>query len=177
MPFDPEAYRLKCAEMPDDVLLARRSHYVRRLASSATGAALHTAAGGFTFGLTWLLVPYDAARIHNARRKRRILEEHALDRGLAVETKRGDVLVPMAAGLALGAVAFEGAAACAELLVDGGEGSSEATLVKGAAHLGLDAAIAAAEQSHAQKEKTTAERVPEWSAERASSLPEEIKKK
>ncbi|GKT55600.1 hypothetical protein ColTof4_14142 [Colletotrichum tofieldiae] len=176
MPFDPEAYHLKCGEMPDDVLLARRAHYVRQLASCSTGAAVHTAVGGFTFGLTWLMVPYDAARIRNARRKRRILEEHALGRGLAVKTERGDVLVPMAVGLALGAVAFEGAAVCADLLAQG-NGSSESTLVKGAAHLGLDAAIATAEQSHGQKEKTKAESKSEWGSGRASPLPDEFKKK
>ncbi|KAK6226583.1 hypothetical protein QIS74_00138 [Colletotrichum tabaci] len=156
MPFDPEVYNLKCAGLSDDALLSRWSYYVRQLASSSTGAALHTAAGGFTLGLTWLMIPYDAARIRNARRKRRILEEHAVDRGLAVRTKSGDVLLPMAVGLALGAVAFGGAALSADLLV-GGNGSSRLTVVKGAAHLGLDAAIAAAERSFADKEKTKIE--------------------
>ncbi|TQN72691.1 hypothetical protein CSHISOI_02763 [Colletotrichum shisoi] len=73
--------------------------------------------------------------------------------------KRGDVLLPMVVGLALGAVAFGGAVLSADLLV-GGNGSSGLTVVKGAAHLGLDAAIAAAERSFADKEKTKIEKKP-----------------
>ncbi|KAL0939504.1 uncharacterized protein CTRU02_206114 [Colletotrichum truncatum] len=160
MPFDAEAYDLKCRQMDDNALIARREHYVRQIASSSTGAALRTAAGAATAGLTWLMIPYDAARIHNARRKRKILEKHAIDRGLTIETKCGDVLGPMALGATLGVVAFEGAQMCADMVMgaDGGGSAAESKeageAVKGIAHLGLDAGIAAVEHKHAQREKS-----------------------
>ncbi|OHF04424.1 hypothetical protein CORC01_00276 [Colletotrichum orchidophilum] len=182
MPFDADAYDLKCRQMSDEIIIARRSHYVRQLASSSTGAALHTAAGAVTAGLSWLMVPYDAARIRNARRKRRILERHAVERGLAVETRRGDVLVPVAMGLTFGAVAIEGAEMCADVLVGtGGDGSSGAAathgVVKGVAHVGLDAGIAAAEHAHAKREKMKVEKMLAWGGERGGSTSEEPEKK
>ncbi|KAF9873560.1 hypothetical protein CkaCkLH20_09019 [Colletotrichum karsti] len=154
MHFDPDAYDLKCHQMTDEVLIARRAHYVRQIASTSTGAALHTAAGAATAGLTWLMVPYDAARIRHARKKRKILERHAVERGLAVKTKRGDVLIPMALGAAIGAVAFEGAGMCAEMV---GADSGSKAVVKGVAHLGLDAGVAAAEHKHAERAKRKSE--------------------
>ncbi|KAK2770790.1 hypothetical protein CKAH01_04297 [Colletotrichum kahawae] len=164
MHFDPEAYNLKCHQMTDETLLTRRAHYVRQMASGSTGAALHTAAGAATAGLTWLMIPYDAARIRNARRKRRILEKHAVERGLTVKTKRGDVLIPMALGVTLGAVAFEGAEMCADAVVAAdAEGSKEVHwIVKGVAHLGLDAGVAAVEHAHARSEKTRSETGWKW---------------
>ncbi|EQB58046.1 hypothetical protein CGLO_01760 [Colletotrichum gloeosporioides Cg-14] len=175
MHFDPEAYNLKCYQMTDEALLARRANYVRQLASGSTGAALHTAAGAATAGLTWLMVPYDAARIRNARRKRRILEQHAVERGLTVKTKRGDVLIPMAVGVTLGAVAFEGAGMCADAVVADTGGPKE--VVKGVAHLGLDAGVAAIEHAHAKNEKTRSATRWKWKRGlREASLDEKSEK-
>ncbi|KAK1638909.1 hypothetical protein BDP81DRAFT_447811 [Colletotrichum phormii] len=163
MPFNADAYDLKCRQMSNEALIARRTHYVRQLASSSTATALHTAAGAVTAGLSWLMVPYDAARIRNARRERRILERHAVERGLAVKTKRGDVLVPMALGVTFGAVAIEGAEVCADVLVGTGGGSSSSAaaaahgVVKGVAHVGLDAGIATAEHAQAKRGKMKVE--------------------
>ncbi|TDZ37975.1 hypothetical protein CTRI78_v011000 [Colletotrichum trifolii] len=153
MDFDPQAYNIKCFHMSDETLIARRAHYVRQMSSNSTGAVLHTAAGAVSFGLTWLMVPYDAAKISNARKKRKILEKHALMRGLAYKTKKGDVLIPMAIGVALGAAAFEGAGLLADELVDKDDAPELAAAVKGAAHLGIDAGIAAGEHVHAERSK------------------------
>ncbi|KXH51565.1 hypothetical protein CNYM01_09726 [Colletotrichum nymphaeae SA-01] len=184
MPFNAEAYDLKCRQMSDEALIARRSHYVRQLASSSTATALHTAAGAVTAGLSWLMVPYDAARIRNARRKRRILEKHAVERGLAVKTKRGDVLVPMALGVTFGAVAIEGAEVCADVLVGSTGGSSSGVaataahgVVKGVAHVGLDAGIAAAEHAHAKRGKMKGDERSIRGSERGGSMSEESEKK
>ncbi|KAK1503485.1 hypothetical protein CTAM01_04797 [Colletotrichum tamarilloi] len=181
MPFNAEAYDHKCRQMSDEALIARRSHYIRRLASSSTATALHTAAGAVTAGLSWLMVPYDAARIRNARRKRRILERHAVERGLAVKTKRGDVLVPMALGVTFGAVAIEGAEVCADVLVGstGGSTSSAAAhgVVKGVAHVGLDAGVAAAEHAQAKRGKMKVDGRLMGVGERGGSMSEESEKK
>ncbi|KAJ0298196.1 hypothetical protein COL5a_007770 [Colletotrichum fioriniae] len=185
MPFNAEAYDLKCRQMSNEALIARRSHYVRQLAGSSTATALHTAAGAVTAGLSWLMVPYDAARIRNARRKRRILERHAVERGLAVKTKKGDLLVPMALSVTFGAVAIEGAEVCADVLVGstGGSSSSAAAataahgVVKGVAHVGLDAGVAAAEHAQAKQGKIEVDERLIRGSGRGGSMSEESKKK
>jgi hypothetical protein len=109
MPFDYDSYQEKCDGMTAEQLQKEWENYTRQMSAGATSTATSILFMPFTAGLSVVGVGLSAPRIHNARKKREIIEAGLKARGTTHKTRAGDVLAPMAVsgiigGLTLGLV-------------------------------------------------------------------------
>ncbi len=110
MPFDYEKYQNKCDGMTTEQLQKEWENYTRQISSGATGTATSVLFSPLTAGISLVGLGINAPRIHNARKKREIIEAGLQSRGTTHHTRTRDVLGPMAvsgaiSGLTLGCVA------------------------------------------------------------------------
>lgn len=113
MPFDFKKFDAKCANMSIDELQREWQHYTRLISGSATSTAVSGAAIPFTLGVSAIGVGLAAPAIHNARKKREIIERHLQCLGTTHHTRKRDVLAPMAISGTVGLVTLEVASGAA----------------------------------------------------------------
>jgi hypothetical protein len=145
MPFDYKEYQKKCDGLTTEQLQAEYENYTRQLAGGATSTATSVLFSPFTAGISLVGLGLSAPRVHNARKKREIIEAGLQARGETHHTRKRDVIAPVAvagtlSGLTLG-LAGPGADMIAGQVV--GHGMEYA-----AAHVALDATGAVAEHKH-----------------------------
>ena len=109
MPFDYDKYQERCNGMTTEQLQKEWENYTRQMSSGATSTATSILFMPFTGGFSAVGIGLSAPRIHNARKKREIIEAGLKARGTTHHTRTGDVLGPMAVsgiigGLTLGLV-------------------------------------------------------------------------
>jgi len=145
MPFDYKEYQRKCDSLTAEQLQAEYENYTRQLAGGATSTATSVLLSPFTAGVSLVGIGLSAPRVHNARKKREIIEAGLQARGETHRTRKRDVLAPVAvagtlSGLTLG-LAGPGADMIAGQAV--GHGMEYA-----ASHVALDASGALVEHKH-----------------------------
>ncbi|KXX76075.1 hypothetical protein MMYC01_208258 [Madurella mycetomatis] len=106
MPFDFKAYDAKCASMDPNELQREWEHYTRLISGASTSTAVSGLAIPFTLGVSAVGVGMAAPAIHNARKKREIIEKHLRTHGLTPTTRKRDVLSSMAISGTVSAVTF-----------------------------------------------------------------------
>jgi hypothetical protein len=109
MPFDYDKYQEKCDGMTAEQLQKEWENYTRQMSAGATSTATSILFMPLTAGLSVVGVGLSAPRIHNARKKREIIEAGLQARGTTHKTRAGDILAPLAVsgiigGLTLGLV-------------------------------------------------------------------------
>lgn len=107
MPFDFDEYQKKCNGMTTEQLNEEWDSYTRQIAAGSTSTAASILLSVFTGGVSLVGLGFSAPRIHNARKKRVIIEAGLEARGTTHHTHAKDVLIPMAtagacSGLTLG---------------------------------------------------------------------------
>ncbi|KAH7324412.1 hypothetical protein B0I35DRAFT_161448 [Stachybotrys elegans] len=96
MPFDFEAYDEKCNGLTQEQLQREWNHYTRLITGAATSTTISSIAIVPTLGVSIIGVALAAPSIHNARKKREILDRHLQRLGTRHETRTRDVLGSMA---------------------------------------------------------------------------------
>ncbi|KAF2434090.1 hypothetical protein EJ08DRAFT_23026 [Tothia fuscella] len=115
----------------------------------------------FTLGVSTIGVAMAAPAIHNARKKREIIECHLQKLGTTHNTRKGDVLTPMAISGTIGVVTLGvgsmGADAIGQAGVEHGVTMvvENELAVKAGTHFALDAAAMGVEHAHTQHKKAT----------------------
>ncbi|QDS72875.1 hypothetical protein FKW77_007498 [Venturia effusa] len=159
MPFDFKKYDAKCNAMDVDQLHLEWQHYTRLIAGASTSTAVSGLAVPFTFGVSTIGVAVAAPAIHNARKKREIIEKHLQKLGTTHDTRKRDVLGPMAVSSTIGVVTLGVGAVGADVIGQAGVEHGVNMIVenelavKATTHLALDAAVVGAEHHHAENKK------------------------
>jgi len=96
MPFDFEDYQKKCNGMTTEQLNKEWDNYTRQITSGSTSTATSVLFSPLTGGVSLVGLGIAAPRIHNARKKREIIEAGLQARGTTHYTHTMDVLGPMA---------------------------------------------------------------------------------
>ncbi|KAL0942052.1 uncharacterized protein CTRU02_204815 [Colletotrichum truncatum] len=104
MPFDFKAYDAKCNGLTPEELQREWEHYTRLIAGASTSTAVSGIAVPFTLGVSTIGVAMAAPAIHNARKKRDIIEKHLQKHGATHVTRKRDVLGSMAVSGTIGVV-------------------------------------------------------------------------
>lgn len=157
MPFDFKKFDAKCANMSIDELQREWQHYTRLISGSATSTAVSGAAIPFTLGVSAIGVGLAAPAIHNARKKREIIERHLQRLGTTHHTRKRDVLTPMAisgtVGLVTLGVASGGAGAITNAAIEHGITSIAANeiAVEATIHLAVGGVAMAGEEHHMRR--------------------------
>ncbi|KXJ87572.1 hypothetical protein Micbo1qcDRAFT_208188 [Microdochium bolleyi] len=92
MPFDYEDYDAKCALMSADELQRQWNHYTRLISGGATTTTISGVAAIPTGGVSTIGIVYAGPAIHNARKKREIIDRHFARLGGVHRTRKRDVL-------------------------------------------------------------------------------------
>ncbi|KAF6826407.1 hypothetical protein CPLU01_09692 [Colletotrichum plurivorum] len=92
MPFDFDQYYIECASLSAAALQKEWEKYTRQIASGSTSTALSTLAAPFTGGLSLVGVALGAGQIHNAPKKRDIIEKHLGRHQESARTRCRDVV-------------------------------------------------------------------------------------
>lgn len=134
-----------CGELDGEQLQLKWQHYTRALSAASTSTAVATLAAGPTGGVSMIGALLAGPLIHNARKKRQIIEHHMSIRGIEPETRNKDIYGPMGFSAVLGGATMGVGSLGAELLaVD--------TMTKIVSHAAIDAGVTAAEDKHSQRE-------------------------
>ncbi|KAF6813257.1 hypothetical protein CPLU01_14700 [Colletotrichum plurivorum] len=104
MPFDFKAYDAKCNGLTPEELQREWEHYTRLISGASTSTAVSGMAIPFTLGVSTIGVAMAAPAIHNARKKRDIIEKHLQKHGMTHVTRKRDVLGSMAVSGTIGVV-------------------------------------------------------------------------
>ncbi|KAI3399515.1 hypothetical protein diail_6537 [Diaporthe ilicicola] len=143
--FKFDEFDVLCGELDGEQLQLKWQHYTRALSAASTSTAVATIAAAPTGGVSMIGAMIAGPLIHNARKKRQIVEHHMSIRGLAPETRNKDIYGPMAFSAVLGGATMGVGSAGAELLaVD--------TATKVMSHAAIDAGVTAVEDKHSQRE-------------------------
>lgn len=143
--FKFDEFDTLCGELDGEQLQLKWQHYTRALSAASTSTAVATLAAGPTGGISMIGAMIAGPLIHNARKKRQIIEHHMSIRGLAPETRNKDIYGPMGFSAVLGGATMGVGSLGAELLaVD--------TVTKIVSHAAIDAGVTAAEDKHSQRE-------------------------
>jgi hypothetical protein len=153
MPFDYNAFQTKCDGLSTEELQKEWENYTRQIAGGATSTAGAILFSPLTAGVSLVGLGLSTPRIHNARKKREIIEASLRSRGATHQTRKRDVLAPMAVSGGLGVLTLGLAGPGADLIAGEvvGKGVEYA-----AAHVVLDGAAATAEHVHTNHEKKEA---------------------
>jgi len=100
MPFDFDDYDKKCSQLLPEQLHIEWNHYTRLISGSAASTTIAGSAVVFTAGVSLIGVAIGSAGIHNARKKRSIIERHLARYREKPTTRIKDVM---------GSAAFNGA--------------------------------------------------------------------
>ncbi|KAI8676366.1 hypothetical protein LRP88_10631 [Fusarium phalaenopsidis] len=159
MPFDFKAYDEKCRGLTLEELQREWEHYTRLISGAATSTAVSGMAIPLTLGVSTIGVAMAAPAIHNARKKREIIERHLNRLNSTHHTRKRDVLGSMAVSGTIGVVTLGvgsmGADAVATAGAEHGIQSIVAneTAIKLATHAALDGAGMAIEHKHTDRLK------------------------
>lgn len=134
-----------CGELDGEQLQLKWQHYTRALSAASTSTAVATLAAGPTGGVSMIGAMIAGPLIHNARKKRQIIERHMKTKGIEPETRNKDIYGPMGFSAVLGGATMGVGSVGAELLaVD--------TMTKIVSHAAIDVGVTAAEDKHSQRE-------------------------
>lgn len=143
--FKFDEFDALCGGLDGEQLQLKWQHYTRALSAASTSTAVATLAAGPTGGVSMIGAMIAGPLIHNARKKRQIIEHHMVIRGIEPETRNKDIYGPMGFSAVLGGATMGVGSLGAELLaVD--------TMTKIASHAAIDAGVTAAEDKHSQRE-------------------------
>ncbi|KAK6537113.1 hypothetical protein TWF694_011312 [Orbilia ellipsospora] len=154
MPFDFKKYDEKCSTMTPEELQLQWEHYTRLISGSATSTAVSGAALPLTMGVSSIGIALAAPAIHNARKKREIIEKHLNRHGTTHVTRKRDVLTSVAISGTIGVVTMGASSLAADAITNhaaeyGIQQVVEAELaVKVGTHLAFDAAAMGVEHAH-----------------------------
>lgn len=154
MPFNYAEYQNKTSQMSTEQLQKEWENYTRQIAGGATSTATSVLFSPLTAGISLMGLGLSAPRIHNARRKREIIEKGLQERGSTHDTRTKDVV---------GSMALSGAISVATLGLAGplADAAAGEAVGKGAeyavAHLALDGVGEAIEHKHGGHLKSKAE--------------------
>jgi len=146
MPFDFQAYETKCAAMNPEELQREWQHYTRLISSASTSTAVSGLALPLTMGVSLIGVGMAAPAIHNARKKRAIIERHLQKHGTTHNTRKRDVMGSMALSGTIGVVTLGVGSMGADAAVTAGAEHGISAIVenemaiKVATHAALDGA-------------------------------------
>jgi hypothetical protein len=145
MPFDFEEYEKKCQTLTTEQLHKEWENYTRQIAGGATSTATSVLFSPFTAGVSLLGLGLSAPRIHNARKKRQIIEAGLKDRGTKHNTRKRDVIAPVAVAGTIGGLTLGLAGPGADMIAGEvvGHGVEYA-----AVHVALDSTGAVLEHTH-----------------------------
>lgn len=151
MPFDYEEYKRKCSELSPEELQKEWENYTRQLAGGATSTAGSVLFAPFTAGVSLVGLGLSAPRVHNARKKREIIETYLQAHGTTHHTRKRDIAAPMAIAGTLGGLTLGLAGPGADLLAGevAGKGIEYAV-----SHTALEVASATLEHKHVEHKKT-----------------------
>ena len=96
MPFDFKKYDEKCQGMGQDELQREWQHYTRLISGSSTSTTVSALAIFLTSGISIIGVGLSAPAIHNARKKRNIIEKHLNELETTHRTRKRDVIFGVA---------------------------------------------------------------------------------
>ncbi|EFQ25093.1 uncharacterized protein GLRG_00237 [Colletotrichum graminicola M1.001] len=154
MPFDFKAYDAKCNGLTPEELQREWEHYTRLISGAATSTAVSGITIPFTMGVSTIGVAMAAPAIHNARKKREIIESHLQKYGLTHLTRKRDVLGSMAVSGTIGVVTLGvGSMGADAVATTGAEHGISAlveneTAIKVVTHAALDGAGLGIEHAH-----------------------------
>lgn len=162
MPFDYKKYDKKCEEMTPDELQLQWNHYTRLITGAATSTTVSGLAVPLTGGLSAIGVAISAPMIHNARKKREIIDKHLSKHNEAHVTRKRDVLGAMTVSGTIGVVTLGvGSFGADAIVAEGTQHGIEAiigneTAVKAATHVVGDGVALAIEHEHTEHLKDKA---------------------
>ncbi|KAM0550284.1 hypothetical protein ACHAPJ_008954 [Fusarium lateritium] len=154
MPFDFKAYDQKCQGLTLEELQREWEHYTRLISGAATSTAVSGVAIPLTLGISTIGVAMAAPAIHNARKKREIIERHLNRLNATHHTRKRDVLGSMAVSGTIGVVTLGvGSMGTEAIATAGAEHGIQAvianeTAIKIVSHAALDGAGMAVEHAH-----------------------------
>ncbi|KAH7121647.1 hypothetical protein EDB81DRAFT_814180 [Dactylonectria macrodidyma] len=154
MPFDFKKYDEKCNGLTPEELQREWQHYTRLISGAATSTAVSGLAVPLTLGVSTIGVAMAAPAIHNARKKREIIEKHLNKHAATHVTRKRDVLGSMAFSGTIGVVTLGvgtmGAEAVASTGAEHGISAiaNNETAIKVVTHAALDGAGMAVEHAH-----------------------------
>ncbi|KZL77194.1 hypothetical protein CT0861_06847 [Colletotrichum tofieldiae] len=154
MPFDFKAYDAKCNGLTPEELQREWEHYTRLISGASTSTAISGIAVPFTLGVSTIGIAMAAPAIHNARKKREIIERHLQKYGMTHLTRKRDVLGSMAVSGTIGVVTLGvGTAGADAIATAGAEHGISAivendTAIKVVTHAALDGVGLGVEHAH-----------------------------
>lgn len=154
MPFDYEEYQKKCNTLTTEQLHKEWENYTRQIAGGATSTATSVLFSPLTAGISLVGLGLSAPRIHNARKKREIIEAGLQARGTTHNTRKRDVIAPMAVAGTLGGLTLGLAGPGADMIAGAAVGHGVEYAVS---HTALDATGAVLEHSHDEHSKKKAD--------------------
>ncbi|KAH7369784.1 hypothetical protein BKA65DRAFT_487015 [Rhexocercosporidium sp. MPI-PUGE-AT-0058] len=154
MPFDFDTYQSKCENLTPEQLHREWENYTRQISGGATSTATAVLFSPLTAGISLVGLGLSAPRIHNARKKRAIIEAKLQAHGQTHNTRKRDVIAPMAISGTIGGLTLGLAGPGADLIAGEavGKGAEYA-----AAHVVLDATGAVIEHKHDEHSKQKAD--------------------
>ncbi|EGX43943.1 hypothetical protein AOL_s00210g390 [Orbilia oligospora ATCC 24927] len=159
MPFDFQKYDAKCAAMTPAELQLQWEHYTRLISGAATSTAVSGVALPLTMGVSVVGVALAAPAIHNARKKREIIEKHLNGHGTSHVTRKRDVLTSVAISGTVGVVTMGASTLAADAVTShaanyGIQQVVENELaIKVGTHVAFDAAAMAGEHAHTEHKR------------------------
>ncbi|KAJ4386890.1 hypothetical protein N0V93_009789 [Gnomoniopsis smithogilvyi] len=153
----------QCAELDVDQLQLKWQHYTRALSAASTSTAVATLTAGPTGGVSMIGAMIAGPLMHNARKKRQIVEKHMTLKGSTPETRKKDIYGPAMLSGVLGGATFGVSMGAEALAVE--------KVTKIVSHAVIDGALAKAEDKHAAKEHAKEVSAHEGQLTRSSSMP------
>ncbi|KAG9251046.1 uncharacterized protein F5Z01DRAFT_628400 [Emericellopsis atlantica] len=154
MPFDFQKYDEKCRGLTPEELQREWQHYTRLITGAATSTTVSGLAIPLTAGVSTIGVALAAPAIHNARKKREIIERHLTRHSASHVTRKRDVLSGVAVSGTIGVMTLGVASMGADTIAaHGAEHGISAiieneTAVKVVTHAALDGAGLGVEHVH-----------------------------
>ena len=151
MPFNYQEFSAKCDKMTIEELNHEWNVYTRHISGGATSTAMSVTFAPITAGASLLGLGLSGPRIHNARKKRAIIEAHLQALGTTHDTRKRDVLGSMALSGTIGGLTLGLAPSADGVATMGAQHAIETfvvnpDLVATGAHAALDGIGAGAEQ-------------------------------
>lgn len=154
IPFDYEEYQKKCNGFTTEQLHKEWENYTRQISGGATSTATSVLFSPLTGGISLVGLGLSAPRIHNARKKREIIEAGLQARGTTHNTRKRDVIAPMAVAGTSGGLTLGLAGPGADMLAGAAVGHG---IEYAATHSALDATGAVLEHKHDEHSKKKAD--------------------
>jgi hypothetical protein len=160
MPFNYIEFDSKCATATEAELQNQWENYTRQISGGSTSTAVSILAAPLTIGVSLVGLVLSTPRIHNARKKREIIEKHLQALGSTHHTRKRDVFGPMALSGGIGLLSLGIAPPGAESIVEVGVTNGICAIVanqaavEAVAHVAVDGVGAGVEElEHKRKEK------------------------